>query len=249
MARTLLPTRRKTALAKSGEAPARPRASLRRIAPRILLIVAGIAVAGVGFSGQAAAQQRGPVKSMYEMRMEHVVLQKFDISCGAAALATVLTYQFGDRVTEREVALGLISRKEYIENPELLRIRQGFSLLDMKRYVDNRGYGGVGYGQLEFDDLRKLAPAIVAVNPVGYNHFLVFRGVIGDQVLLADPGYGNRTMSIEKFKRVWIEFPDIGRVGFVVERGGKTAPPGLLGVRPGEVVAPSSQQVRQALFF
>ena len=188
-----------------------------------------------------------PVKSLMELRSEGVIVQKFDLSCGAAALATLLNFQFGDHVTEKEVAAGLIQRKEYIEHPEVVRIRQGFSLLDLKRFVDKRGYEGVGYGNLELKDLSALAPIIVAVSPIGYNHFLIFRGQIGDRVLLADPAFGNRTMSVEKFQRIWIDFPEIGRVGFIVTRDGNPAPPGLLAVKSDQFVAPSNSLVRQVL--
>ena len=188
-----------------------------------------------------------PVKSVAEMRRQDVVVQHYDLSCGAAALATILKFQFGDNVTEREVALGLIRRKEYIEHPELIRIREGFSLLDMKRYVESRGYRGIGYGKLEPKDLPGLAPIIVAVNPIGYNHFVVFRGMRGDQVLLADPAFGNRTMSVERFNRIWIDFPKFGRVGFVVTRNGHAAPAGALASRPELFVAPANELVRQTL--
>ena len=118
----------------------------------------------------------------------------------------------------------------------------------MKRYLNTRGYIGTGYGNMEFADLIKLAPIIVAVSPIGYNHFLIFRGVIGDKVLLADPAFGNRTMSIEKFERIWINFPELGRVGFTVSRDGKEAPPGLLRVQPTQFVAPASALIRNTLF-
>src|SRR5918992_3995986 len=94
------------------------------------------------------AAERGPVKSLLEMRQNRVVVQKWDLSCGAAALATLLNYQHGDPVSEREIARGLIQREEYLEEPLLVRARQGFSLLDLKRYVDQRGYLGMGYGEL-----------------------------------------------------------------------------------------------------
>jgi predicted double-glycine peptidase len=196
-----------------------------------------------------AVAQSGPVVSLSEKRASGVIVQKFDLSCGAAALATILNFQFGDRVTEKELAEGLIRRKEYIDNPEVVRLRQGFSLLDLKRVADGRGYQGVGYGKLDLDELIKIAPAIVAVSPLGYNHFLIFRGRIGDQVLLADPAYGNRTMSIEKFERIWIDFPDIGKVAFIITRNGKPAPPGLLAVQPAQFVAPPDVLVRQAVRF
>jgi uncharacterized protein len=200
-------------------------------------------------SASTRADDRGPVKSLFEMRHEDVVVQKFDLSCGAAALATLLNFQFGDQVTEHEIAEGLIGRREYIAHPQLVRVRQGFSLLDMKRYVDRRGYHGIGYGELKFADLVRLAPVIVPVSPVGYNHFVIFRGVVGDQVLLADPAFGNRTMSVEKFERVWIDFPVFKHVGFIITRDGKQSPPGQLAPRPDLFIAPAPSLVRQALGF
>lgn len=197
----------------------------------------------------ASADQRPPVKSLLEMRERGVVVQKSDLSCGAATLATLLTYQFDDRVSERDVTRGLIRRQEYIEHPELVRVREGFSLLDMKRYTATRGYVGVGYGKLEFDDLVKLAPIIVAVSPLGYNHFVIFRGMIGDRVFLADPAFGNRTMSREKFERIRIDFPDIGKVGFIVTRNGQPASAGELNVRASDFIAPSGDFLRQTLRF
>jgi predicted double-glycine peptidase len=197
--------------------------------------------------GAALAADR-PVKSLLEMRHQGVVVQKYDLSCGAAALATLLNFQFGDPVTERDINAGLIRRQEYIEHPELVRIRQGFSLLDMKRYVDGRGYQGVGFGQLDMDDLVKLAPVIVAVSPVGYNHFVIFRGILRDQVLLADPAYGNRTMSREKFERIWIDFPELGKVGFIVTRDGQPATPRLLAPRAEEFVMLSAETKPSTLF-
>jgi hypothetical protein len=194
-------------------------------------------------------QRQGPVKSLLEMRHDGAVVQQWDLSCGAAALATLLNFQYSDPVTEREVATGLIRRKEYIDNPDLVRWRQGFSLLDMKRFVEARGYVGVGYGKLQLDELDALAPIIVAINPVGYNHFVVFRGIVGGNVLLADPAFGNRTMTLEKFARVWIDFPVFGRVGFIVTRDGKQAPPGRLAPRPDQFVAPSAEALRQVLPF
>jgi uncharacterized protein len=147
------------------------------------------------------SREQAVVNSLLEMRHENVVIQKWDLSCGAAALATLLRYQLADSVSEREVAKGLISRAEYIARPELVRIREGFSMLDLKRYVETRGYKGEGYGKLEFEDLIERAPIIVPIKSHGYNHFVVFRGARGNRVLLADPAWGNRTMSTERFMR------------------------------------------------
>jgi|SRR5579859_803799 len=212
------------------------------------LVVAIAATSALG-AAPALANTKEPVRSLLEMREQAVVVQKSDLSCGAAALATLLTYQFRDATTEPEVTRGLIRRQEYIEHPELVRVREGFSLLDMKRYVATRGYAGIGYGNLEMDDLIKLAPIIVAVSPLGYNHFVIFRGMIGDRVLLADPAFGNRTMSREKFEQIRIDFPQIGKVGFIITRDGRPAPPGDLAVRASDFVAPAGDLVRQNLGF
>lgn len=191
-----------------------------RFARRTLILGASaISVAlAPGVPASALYGSGGPVKSLLEMRQEGVVVQKWDLSCGAAALATLLNFQHADPVSEREIAGTLIKRKEYIENPELVRQKHGFSLLDLKRYVDSRGYEGIGFGRLGVDDLLEQAPIMVPVNFTGYNHFVVFRGMSGDRVLLADPAWGNRTLKRDRFEAAWIEFPKFGRVGFVVAR-------------------------------
>ena len=127
-------------------------------------------IASFGLSSETAAmasERTRDVRSVTEMRHHNVVLQQWELSCAAASLATILRYQYGMPVTERSVALGLINRAEYISNPDLVRMRHGFSLLDLKRYVDGVGYEGVGLGQLGLSDLRALAPIIVPVNLQG----------------------------------------------------------------------------------
>jgi uncharacterized protein len=159
-----------------------------------------------------------PVESLIELRQKHVILQKWDLSCGAATLATLFNYQHGESVTEKEVATFLMKRKEYIDNPQLVSIRQGFSLFDLKRFTEYKGYKGTGFGKLEFDDLVKKAPIIVPINIHGYNHFVIFRGTLGNRVLLSDPAWGNRTLLIDEFEELRIDFPVIGKVGFIVEQ-------------------------------
>jgi hypothetical protein len=205
---------------------------LHRIGYALCLLVA------VTLGYDSSAQAAGTVRSLLETRQQHVVMQQWELSCAAAALATVLRYQFGMPVTERSVALGLIDRKEYLQNPDLVRIRQGFSLLDLKRFVDRLGYQGIGLGQLRLSDLLERAPIIVPVNLRGYPHFVVFRGATSDTVLLADPAFGNTSLSVDKFRDGWIDYRDIGHVGFVVTNSGALAPPGRLAPRASEFLVP-----------
>jgi predicted double-glycine peptidase len=188
----------------------------------------------IGAPAQSAG--RGPVKSLLELRRDKVIVQKWDLSCGAAALATLLNYQHGDPVSEQAIAKGLIQRKEYVEHPQLVQLREGFSLLDLKRYVDKRGYAGAGYGKLTIQDLTQYAPIMVPLSLHGYNHFVVFRGGLGNRVLLADPAWGNRTMSLQRFEKAWIDYPEFGKVGFVVTRADGSTPPNRLDPRASDFV-------------
>jgi predicted double-glycine peptidase len=185
----------------------------------------GLAVIGLLFPLLGLAE---PVRSVLEFRQDKIVLQQFDLSCGAAALATILVYQHGESLTERDVAIGLVTREVYLQDPNSLRIRQGFSLFDMDRYVEERGYEGEAFGSLTYDDLLSLAPAIVPIRVHGYNHFVVFRGALGRNVLLGDPAFGNRTMSRQRFLTAWIDYAELGRVAFVVRRRDGLIPPNQL---------------------
>jgi predicted double-glycine peptidase len=202
--------------------------NLKQICLNIFLIWLTLANFLIAAAVVRADNSAPPVRSVIEMRRQNVVLQQWELSCAAAALATILRYQYGVPVTERSVALGLINRQEYLVNPDLVRIRQGFSLLDLKRYVDGFGYEGVGLGQLALPDLFARAPIIVPVNLQGFPHFVVFRGGTKNSVLLADPAFGNITISKDKFLNGWINYKDIGHVGFVVTQAGELAPPGRL---------------------
>jgi uncharacterized protein len=194
-------------------------------------------IAAIVVALTVGAAEARPVKSLLEMRRNNVVIQNFDLSCGAAALATILNYQHGDPVDEREIAIGLMNRPEYVSNPALVQIREGFSLLDLKRYVERRGYQGIGFGRLTLDSLVERAPVMVPINTHGYNHFVVFRGVLGNRVLLADPSWGTRTMTIARFESAWIDYPEIGHVGFVVRSPHETGNSNVLAPHPREFLS------------
>jgi uncharacterized protein len=140
-----------------------------------------------------------PVRSLLESRQAGVVVQQWDSSCGAAALATVLTYGFHDPVTEKAVAQAMLRRTD----PLRVRVRGGFSLLDMKRYAEARGYRADGYRKASLDELAAMRSPIVPIVEYGNPHFVVVRGIRDGQVDLADPGFGNRKVSLERFRSAW----------------------------------------------
>jgi predicted double-glycine peptidase len=61
-----------------------------------------------------------------------------------------------------------------------------------------------------------MGTSIIPVALDGYNHFVVFRAVSGNRVLVADPAWGNRTLMLDKFIDAWIDIDGVGRVGFFV---------------------------------
>jgi hypothetical protein len=196
----------------------------------VAIVALAVLLSGLlrGTGGHAEAQETRAVVSLAEIRTRNVVIQQWDISCGAAVLATLLKYQHGEDVTERDVALEMIGRAEYLANPGLVRAREGFSLLDMKRVAEGLGYDGIGLGQLDFEDLLEFAPIAVPMEFHGYRHFVIFVGALGDRVLLADPSYGNRTLRRADFLAAWMSFPELGHVGFRVVRRDNLFPPNRL---------------------
>jgi predicted double-glycine peptidase len=169
------------------------------------------------------------VRSLLEMRQDKVVVQKWDLSCGAAALATLLAYQHDDPVPEKVVAEGMLRRTDALK----VKHRGGFSFLDMQRFAESRGYEASGYEELALDNLVEFAPIIVPIQVRADAHFVVFRGLLGDRVALADPAWGNRTIPVAEFKAAWRD-----GLGFVVERRDGRPPPNRLTTRVTDLLLP-----------
>lgn len=200
-----------------------------RIAP---LLLAGLLAA------TAAVHAATPVRSLLEIRRENVIVQQWDASCGAAALATLLTFQHGDPVDEKTVAQGMLRSTD----PLRVRHRGGFSLLDLKRYADSRGFRSQAYREAAPADLEDFKPAIVPVNFNGFPHFVIYRGRAGDSVLLADPGFGNRVLPAATFEAAWVD-----GIAFVVQRRDGAAPPNQLGVQQNDFTVAAPAAVRRIL--
>ncbi|MCZ7655222.1 MAG: C39 family peptidase [Rhodocyclaceae bacterium] len=129
---------------------------------------------------------------MREMRYMNMVPQETDFSCGAAALATILKHAYGQEITEHRVIEDMMK----VSDQELVR-EQGFSMLDMKRYVEAIGMRGRGYN-VQPEALEKLqVPVVVLLDIRGYKHFVVLKKTVVDRVYIGDPALGNRVMDRE----------------------------------------------------
>ncbi len=138
------------------------------------------------------------VPSKKETRKQTVILQQHDFSCGSAAVATLLTYHYNMPTPEKTVfqAMYKAGNRKKIQ-------AQGFSMLDMKRYLDARGFNAGGF-RMTLDQFIKIGvPGITLVNTKGYKHFVVVKGVEGNRVLLGDPAAGTVVVSRETFEGLW----------------------------------------------
>lgn len=154
--------------------------------------------------------------TVMELRNLHVVKQKLDYSCGAAALATLMINYFGEDTSERELLDLLdIRTKGLSEEEKAHKKKNGFSLLDLKAIANQKGYKAAGF-RLTMDQLRLLnTPVIVFVKPLEYHHFAVLRGVAGDRVFLADPSRGNLRLNSARF------LEEYGGIVFVLGKDGE----------------------------
>lgn len=156
--------------------------------------------AEIGFNGilPNGAVMPVQVESMREARFRHLVRQHTDYSCGAAALATILKYGYRLDVDEATVIEGMMG----LADADIVQSR-GFSLLDIKRYVESLGMRGRGY-RIEEDRLRALrVPGLVLMDVRGFRHFVVLKQVVGEHVEVADPILGNRSVPMAEFLESW----------------------------------------------
>ncbi|CAD5376782.1 putative bacteriocin resistance protein [Pseudomonas sp. OF001] len=147
------------------------------------------------------------VESMREQRFSNLVEQKTDFSCGAAALATILRQAYRFDVDETFVINGMLLGADH----ELVR-NQGFSMLDMKRYIENLGMRARGY-RIEADGLERLKIPVVVLQEIrGYKHFVVLQRTQDGFVYIGDPVLGHKRYSLEDFTKGWngIVFAVIG---------------------------------------
>lgn len=164
----------------------------------MLALMSGQAKAGwVTVPGADSGQMNVKVMSFKERQFRAIVRQQYDYSCGSAALATLLTYQYDDPTSEASIFRAMWDQGD---QPKIKR--EGFSLLDLKRYLETRGYSADGYAAT----LDKLAgvgiPAIVLIRDNGYNHFVVIKGIAGDKVAVGDPSLGARVIPRARFEKM-----------------------------------------------
>ena len=152
------------------------------------------------------------VKPHVEIKHRNIVKQRYDFSCGSATVSTLFNYYLNEPLDEKEAIKGLF---EYGNKRNIIKNR-GFSMLDIKKFANARGYKVLGY-RTDLEGLVALGkPAIVTIVLGNYKHYVIFRGVRKGRVFLADPALGNTILSIKEFEKIWYK-----NIALVIEPKGK----------------------------
>lgn len=138
------------------------------------------------------------VTTMRDIPFRTVVRQQYDYSCGSAALATLLSHHYGVKVSEAQVFEAMYATGDKAKIQQV-----GFSLLDMKRYLDSRGMASDGFRATVRQLESAKAPALAVISVGAYRHFVVIKGVRNGKVLVGDPARGLMTYSEAEFVKVW----------------------------------------------
>jgi uncharacterized protein len=139
-----------------------------------------------------------PVKSLVEQRWNTVVRQQYDFSCGSAAVATLLTYHYDKPVEEADVFRDMFTLGD---RPKIQK--NGFSMLDMRTYLNSRGLQADGF-RFKLENFARIrVPGITLINTKGYKHFVVVKGISDDEIVIGDPAAGTVILPREQFESLW----------------------------------------------
>jgi uncharacterized protein len=219
--------------------------------------VTATAIAWAGLTGVAAAEPCNPLKpaptrdpehfiekrveSWQSLKQQNVVMQKADYSCGAAALATLIRYYWGDAVTEADFLKATITVLSLDEMKD--RVKNGLSMTDLRKAAVAQGYLST-IGKRTLSELVEAkVPLIVRIKKDDFEHFVVYRGILNDRVFLADPIRGNLRLSICRFAEQWTD----GAVLVVAKPVEQLPPDAPLLLHHCGPVQPELQAARRAL--
>lgn len=163
-----------------------------------LLPLGSLSAAAVAVPGIQGNTYGFHITSLKEARFKSTIRQKYDFSCGSAAVATLLTYQYGYPVNEQSAF------EQMYQHGNRQKInKEGFSLLDIKKYLQANGFDADGF-QVPLEKLQQEGlPAIVLIDEKGYHHFVVIKGMRDGRVLVGDPARGTRAMPLSQFDTLW----------------------------------------------
>ncbi|MGD9970485.1 MAG: C39 family peptidase [Sulfuricurvum sp.] len=126
------------------------------------------------------------------LKLKGTVLQGYELSCGAAALATMMNL-YGEKISEKDI-LGKASTTDMLSFAQMANISKDF------------GFNASGYkiDTAIFESLK--VPVIARIdNRENYAHFVVVMNHSGDFVSILDPSFGYYVQSKKEFFQWWNE--------------------------------------------
>ncbi len=205
--------------------------------PAVLFCVAGMTLAGGEARAQFNQYTRAPIRdpdrfireyvwSYKELKERQVVMQKLDYSCGAASLATICHYYWGDNIGE-ETFLRLIPKLKLTPEQIKDRVENGLTLTDLRDLANLAGYQS-SMGKVSIQELAEAkVPVIVGITIRKHDHFAVYRGTDWHYIYLADPIRGNIRVEVDDFICQWQK----NAILVVARPNSKVKDPNPLGVR------------------
>jgi predicted double-glycine peptidase len=145
---------------------------------------------------------RSYVCTYKEFKERQIVMQQYDYSCGAAVLATIIKYYWGDE-TDELYFLEMLPRLKLSEKELKDRIENGLTLTDLRNLANMAGYHAT-MAKVKFEEVSQgKVPVVVGITVKKHEHFAVFRGADDRYVYLADPIRGNIRTPICDFVEQW----------------------------------------------
>nr|WP_290879552.1 cysteine peptidase family C39 domain-containing protein [Helicobacter sp.] len=132
------------------------------------------------------------VESLQENHNQNVIRQKFEESCGAASLATLLNL-FGIQQYQEQEILNVLNQKTDM-----------LSFQELQKAATILGYDTKGF-QLSREVLQRTAyPLLVRIeNDPRFPHFVVIINFKGDFLKVLDPNFGEYISTKKEFYSIW----------------------------------------------
>lgn len=160
-----------------------------------------IATLGMVQSSYAADSPYFRLKSMQDLKFKDIERQTTDYSCGAASIAILLSNYFGDAYGEMTLLSDIVMRLPQEEMA--VRLKEGFSLLDLKQLVMRLGYTAEGV-KLPLGAAEALdGPIIVLLKKGTFKHFVLLKGAKNGRAYIADPVQGHIRMPMWELGSQW----------------------------------------------
>ncbi len=139
--------------------------------------------------------------SYAERKFAHTIRQQLDFSCGAAVIATLLTYYYHENTSESRV-LGVLQDLPGLTDWKK-KAAEGFSFADLIFAANKFGYAAQA-AEIAVSELRKLnGPIIVHFDKTSFQHFVVLRKITDDVAYVSDPIIGDSILNIADFSKIY----------------------------------------------